>query len=284
MADNVDITAGTGTTIAADEVGGAKYQRVKIVWGQDGNANDTDTGQAKSLPVHLRSDLGVPVVVVEDAAALSDPIGPIIMGVRRDTLSASEVSAENDVIAAKMTSKGQLHVLAEITSTQVDSVAHDAADAGSPAKIGGRASPTAPAAVSDTGDRVNAWFTPVGALATTPVPHTHSGLSVFKTVDLQQAESMVKATPGQVYGMWVTNAATSTRYIHFYDDTGPSVGVDVTKITIGIPGNSSDDVTGLFGGTHGIAFATAITVAATTADTGTGAPTAKDVICNVFYK
>ncbi len=39
----------------------------------------------------------------------------------------------------------------------IGDVAHDAADAGSPIKLGGKASVAAPTAVS-TGDRVNAWF------------------------------------------------------------------------------------------------------------------------------
>ena len=42
-------------------------------------------------------------------------------------------------------------------------VAHDAADAGNPVKIGGKAETTAPAAVAD-GDRVNAWFDEYGRL------------------------------------------------------------------------------------------------------------------------
>jgi hypothetical protein len=45
----------------------------------------------------------------EDAAAASDPVGPVLMAVRRDTLSASEVSADGDNIALKATSKGQAH-------------------------------------------------------------------------------------------------------------------------------------------------------------------------------
>lgn len=42
MTDNVDITPGAGATIAADEIGGAKYQRVKIGVGADGAAADMD--------------------------------------------------------------------------------------------------------------------------------------------------------------------------------------------------------------------------------------------------
>jgi hypothetical protein len=40
MADNVDVTPGTGKTIAADDVGGVLYQRVKIASGPDGSATD----------------------------------------------------------------------------------------------------------------------------------------------------------------------------------------------------------------------------------------------------
>ncbi len=40
MSDNVAITAGTGTDIAADNIGGVQFQRTKVVWGDDGVAND----------------------------------------------------------------------------------------------------------------------------------------------------------------------------------------------------------------------------------------------------
>lgn len=48
--------------------------------------------------------------------------------------------------------------------------AHDAADAGSPLKVGGRASLALPTAVSADGDRVNARFTREGALSTIATP------------------------------------------------------------------------------------------------------------------
>jgi hypothetical protein len=46
----------------------------------------------------------------EDAASAADPVGGQIMSRRRDTLSATEVSADNDVIALNATSKGELYV------------------------------------------------------------------------------------------------------------------------------------------------------------------------------
>lgn len=49
MADNVAITAGSGTTIAADDIGGVLHQRVKISQGADGSA--TDVSSAAPLQV-----------------------------------------------------------------------------------------------------------------------------------------------------------------------------------------------------------------------------------------
>jgi hypothetical protein len=48
MADNVNITPGSGATVAADDVGGALYQRVKVSHGADGSA--TDTSVSDPLP------------------------------------------------------------------------------------------------------------------------------------------------------------------------------------------------------------------------------------------
>lgn len=50
MAENVSITPGTGDTVAADEIAGAKYQRVKVVIGADGT-NDGDISSANPLPI-----------------------------------------------------------------------------------------------------------------------------------------------------------------------------------------------------------------------------------------
>lgn len=40
MADNVGYTPGTGATIAADDIGGVHYQRLKLAVGADGAAKD----------------------------------------------------------------------------------------------------------------------------------------------------------------------------------------------------------------------------------------------------
>jgi hypothetical protein len=49
MSDNIGYTPGSGATIAADNVGGALHQRVKVTFGADGAA--VDASEANPLPV-----------------------------------------------------------------------------------------------------------------------------------------------------------------------------------------------------------------------------------------
>lgn len=49
MADNVGYTPGSGAVVAADDIGGVLYQRVKMTTGEDGSANDVS--EAFPLPV-----------------------------------------------------------------------------------------------------------------------------------------------------------------------------------------------------------------------------------------
>jgi hypothetical protein len=64
MADNVAITAGTGTTVATDDIGGTHYQRVKLSLGADGTANDASAGSGVvgtgTQRVVLATDVALP--------------------------------------------------------------------------------------------------------------------------------------------------------------------------------------------------------------------------------
>lgn len=68
MADNIAITAGTGTTIATDDVGGAHYQRIKLDVGADGAA--LPVSYTNPMPVK-QTTLGETWVAVADAVALA---------------------------------------------------------------------------------------------------------------------------------------------------------------------------------------------------------------------
>ena len=50
MADNIGYTPGAGATIAADDIGGALHQRVKMVLGADGVTNG-DVSLANPMPI-----------------------------------------------------------------------------------------------------------------------------------------------------------------------------------------------------------------------------------------
>jgi len=54
MADNVAITAGAGTTIAADDISGVLHQRVKLSLGADGAAADAPVGPGPASSSTLR--------------------------------------------------------------------------------------------------------------------------------------------------------------------------------------------------------------------------------------
>lgn len=57
MADNTVLNLGSGgDTIATDDIGGVKYQRVKIVHGQDGQ-NSGDASHANPLPVEIQGSM-----------------------------------------------------------------------------------------------------------------------------------------------------------------------------------------------------------------------------------
>lgn len=89
MVDNVAITAGSGTSIATDDIGGVQYQRIKQTWGPDGTANDTDTASGKALPIQLRSSTGEDVIKHEDDASAGADPGLVILAKRTDTPAAS---------------------------------------------------------------------------------------------------------------------------------------------------------------------------------------------------
>jgi hypothetical protein len=120
------------------------------------------------------------------------------------------------------------------------------------------------------------------------VPMAADGCAIHMSIDLDESEEEVKASAGCVYGVWFSNLATSTRFLKFYDATAASVTVGTTTpvLVLALPGNTSDDVSGVFASAQGIKFSTAICVAATTgvAHADTGAPSANDVVVNIFYK
>lgn len=125
-----------------------------------------------------------------------------------------------------------------------------------------------------------------GGLWVSETPSALGGWSTFRSLDLDESEEQVKATAGRVARVIFTNTSGATLWLKFYNDTAANVSVGTTtpQLTIGLPGNATDDISGSI--EIGAQFSTAITVAATTglADADTGAPGANECIVNVIYK
>jgi hypothetical protein len=141
----------------------------------------------------------------------------------------------------------------------------------------------------DEGDAGAARMTLDRKVIVTAQGHSGGGLSIFRSIDIDESEEEVKGSAGCLFGLWVSNMATSTRFLKLYDQTagGVTVGTTTPIITLAIPGNTSDDVSGNFNiGGLGLQFSTGLCIAATTgiADADTGAPAANDCIVNAFYK
>lgn len=116
------------------------------------------------------------------------------------------------------------------------------------------------------------------------LPKTSGGLTTFRSIDVDETEEEIKATAGQLFGWFIYNNAATTIYVKFYNATAANVTVGTTTpvITVPIPAGAGANVEY----TNGVAFSTAITIAATTgvADNNTGAPAANDIVANIFYK
>jgi hypothetical protein len=291
MVDNVAITAGTGTTIATDDIAGVHYQRVKPTLGADGTAVDVSAG-AGAVGTGVQR-----VTLASDDPVAALPAGSNLIG--SVDLGATDNAVLDAMAASLVTIDGRvdgLETLITSTNAKLDTMttALQIIDNFVGTSVGANNTDANTQRVTlASNDVVGAAIVDAIETAASPVvnltPATSGGLSIFRSIDLDESEEEVKATAGQVYSMWVTNLATSTRFIKFYNETAANVTVGVTApvLTIPVPGNSSDDIAGVFNaGSHGVAFSAAICVAATTglADNDTGAPSAGDVVVNIFYK
>lgn len=87
MADNVSITAGAGTSIATDDIGGVQFQRVKLAVGPDGThtadlAGRVVSGSDGAINVDIRPsriDISqTPTISAASAYAAGDAVGGIM--------------------------------------------------------------------------------------------------------------------------------------------------------------------------------------------------------------
>ena len=89
MADNIAVTPGAGATVAADEVGGVKFQRIKLALGADG-VNDGDLSSSNPMPVDATGAGDLPVTLDGEAVTLAANSGVDIGDVDVASIAAGE--------------------------------------------------------------------------------------------------------------------------------------------------------------------------------------------------
>ena len=135
MPDNVGYTPGTGATIAADDVGGALHQRVKIVTGVDGVV-DGDVSAVNPLPI---AALGGELIEVLEAMrmavqALTRSIGlayPDPVGRQRvllDAISASLTLSTVTTVSTVSTVTNQSQIGGIAANDQIPALTRMSAD------------------------------------------------------------------------------------------------------------------------------------------------------------
>lgn len=109
MADNVAITAGSGTNIATDDIGGVQHQRVKVEFGADGSATDVSSAAPLPAAVYALSDGGfVPEPDAREGDVSLLAPGSVRMSsggelVTRSTVSTDEGHFRHDFPGAALT-------------------------------------------------------------------------------------------------------------------------------------------------------------------------------------
>lgn len=120
------------------------------------------------------------------------------------------------------------------------------------------------------------------------IPRASGGMTIFRSIDIDESEEEVKATAGQLFSISAFNTTAAPLYLKFYNLTAANttVGTSTPVLTFVVPGNADSDGAGfVWNNEIGFAFSTAISVACTTgvADADTGAPGANACIINLGY-
>lgn len=275
MADNTTLDPGAGgDVVATDDITGVHYQRVKLT---DGTADSTTAilagggAETGALRVTVASDSTGVLSVDDNGSTLSVDDGAGSLTVDNATISVvgggTEATAQRVTIANDST--GVLSVDDNGGSLTVD--------------VG----TALPAGTNNIGDvDVLSIATGTNTIGDVGVkPRTSGGLSVpsSQLLDIDETEDEIKGSAGQVFGWYFYNDGAAEVYVKFYNATAANVTVGTTTpvFTLGIPAGAAANVFSEIG----IAFSTAITVAATTgiAVADATAPAANQVSGVVFY-
>jgi hypothetical protein len=279
MADNINVSEGSGVVVAADEIASVKYQRIKIIHGADG-ANDGDVSTANPLPVVQTGTPALPTGAATAAHQVTanghlDGLEGLLTTIDADT---GDIATDADAI----------RVSVELIDDAIKT--DDAAFTPGTTKVlmaGFEADESSTDSV-DEGDAGAARMTLDRKQIVTAQAHTSGGATPYKLVSAASTNATsVKGSAGQVYMITASNVNAAVRYLKFYNKaTSPTVGTDTPVCTFAIPGNTAGAGTNIPVPACGLEFGTGIALALTTeaTDAGSTGVAANEIVVNLGYK
>lgn len=271
MADNTIIQQPStpGDTIATEDIGGVKIPVSKIVLGDHG-VNDETVSDSNPLPITGEVDVVASVLPTGAATAAKQPA----LGAAGSP-SADVLTIQGHASMTPVKVDGSSVSISNFPGTQPVSASALPLPAGA-------ATAAKQPALGTAGSPSIDVITVQGSSSGTAIPVTTTPVSsVYMNLDLGITGQMVKSSAGSLCGYFVYNNAASTRYVKFYNKATAATNSDTPVFVLAIPGGSAANVfvTGM------VTFTTGISIRATTgvANADNNAPTANDVVVNVFY-
>lgn len=269
MVQYVPVTPGSGSNIAADDIGSVYFAKGKLVYGADGTANDVTL--TVGLPVQPQTGSTWSVAIASGSVSITG--GVVVTNAGTFLVQA----AQSGTWAVTCNAGNNLNTSALALET-----------GGNLAAINGK--------LPALGQALGAAAVPVVltlAQMSTLTPPTSVGLLATATGGATMGQlisaattnaTSVKGSAGTLLSMNATNTNASWRYLKFYDKaTAPTVGSDTVIQTIGIPPNSSGDV-GIPACGFAFAAGIALSVTGALATADATAVTAGDLVLSYSFK
>lgn len=128
MSENVNITPGSGDVVGADEIGGIKYQRIKLILGDEG-ANDGDVSATNKLPVTgtvvvTSTTLPSGAATLAEQQAQSTKLDSIIteLGEKTEPANTQTIAGAVSVSSSALPTGAATLVEQQAQSTKLDSI------------------------------------------------------------------------------------------------------------------------------------------------------------------
>lgn len=245
MAENVNITPGTGDVVAADDIAGVKHQRVKISQGVDGSA--TDVSSTDPLNVTLANTGANSTAIKVDNSAVTQPVS--------GTVTSNAGTGTRDTN------------LKQVNGTTVDT------------NSGNKSAGTQRMVLAT--DQPN--LTTALNTVTQPTSTDNSLVSSKVVCAASTNATSVKASAGKIYRIDAFNSDTVGYWVKFYNKaSAPTVGTDVPVATKFVPAGGGFVIESTVGIPYTTGIALAATLNATDADT-TVVTNANKLVINLRY-